>query len=475
MFSRTSRSLLLLVTFICAVTTPCTAAQDAAAVDAAEAQTLYTRANDYVTNIGENGFSYAYIQFYWKRAQSSLDRIKRVYPHTPIGRQLAAGELKIGPFELEYFKDRVLPRLEEKKLAAFDPVNCAIFLHGLQKNPYDANRIAAQNAILEVLSRQQRWSEALSFPVLDQHKAMQRETIFRVAARFDQEKLVTQMIEDTPADEQAALWPIVGEAMALLGKPREDIARFLDEHPETAVKLAILGAMIERETHIQRAAALRQEHKKGIQTTHFSLLNLDVRDDVESVARTFFPQPTPESTTLLETYHAALGRKPARTAPAAVHAAYLEHLAAFEKFDELAAYVPATRFTSDEVGQQCEFKLIELYARTGRMQQSEAIRARYAGRTDLTDAAALSQFRGLIEASEPHTLTVREKTFSSLPIKDPCVVAQAILEWTLTPNRSIRGAAPYDSVVQKYLPGFDNLPLPESEEVKDAASASKPF
>jgi hypothetical protein len=47
-----------------------------------------------------------------------------------------------------------------------------------------------------------------------------------------------------------------------------------------------------------------------------------------------------------------------------------------------------------------------------------------------------------------------------------------MMEWSLTPNRSIRGAAPWDAVVLRFLPGFDNLPLPEDDEVAAAAAAS---
>jgi hypothetical protein len=49
------------------------------------------------------------------------------------------------------------------------------------------------------------------------------------------------------------------------------------------------------------------------------------------------------------------------------------------------------------------------------------------------------------------------------------------MEWSLTPNRSIRGAAPYDTVVQKFLPGYANIPAPKSDAVRDAASALKPY
>jgi hypothetical protein len=72
-------------------------------------------------------------------------------------------------------------------------------------------------------------------------------------------------------------------------------------------------------------------------------------------------------------------------------------------------------------------------------------------------------------------LVAREKTFSELPITDPCVLAIAIMDWSLTPNRSQRGAAPWDSVVYKFAGGFENLPKPKSAAVSDAASTVKPY
>ena len=75
--------------------------------------------------------------------------------------------------------------------------------------------------------------------------------------------------------------------------------------------------------------------------------------------------------------------------------------------------------------------------------------------------------------SSTDPLTVRADTFVDLPITDPCQLAVEIMDWSLTPNRSIRGSSPWDPVVMKFWPGFDNLPLPESEEVGEAAATSK--
>ena len=106
--------------------------------DEREASMLYSRANDAVSNISESAYSYAYIQFYWRRAQANIDRILRVYPETETGRKLAAGSLKIGAYDLNYFRERLLPRMEEKRLAAFDAVNNAIFLYNRERPGIDA-------------------------------------------------------------------------------------------------------------------------------------------------------------------------------------------------------------------------------------------------------------------------------------------------------------------------------------------------
>lgn len=97
-----------------------------AAGDEGEAGRLYRRANDYVNAVQEGGYSYSYLQFYWKRAQGNIDRILRVYPATEVGRQLEKSQLRLGPFPVAYFRERVLPYVETKRLASEDAVNCAI-------------------------------------------------------------------------------------------------------------------------------------------------------------------------------------------------------------------------------------------------------------------------------------------------------------------------------------------------------------
>jgi hypothetical protein len=442
------------------------------AEDAAEAKRLYDSARDYVVNINEGPHSYAYIQFHWKRSQANIERILRVYPATPTARSLAAGQLKLGEFELAYFKDRVLSRLEEKRLAAYDAVNCAIFLYNFQENRWDDTRRAAYGRILEVLSQQKRWAEALRFPEHEGERAFKAAAIFRVAARLEANDVVKQLLATTPDEDLPATHALLGEALALRGRSRNEILQLIEDSTSEVVKQGVLSGMIQREVAIQRAAALRVP-TKNIVIAGQPLQRPTVRDDIAATAQAFFPTPTAASAELLDSYRAALGARPALAAPTSVHLAYLEYLAAFEKFDELESYLAAALPAATR--QPAALKAVELYAQAGRTADVARHRAPFitAGGA-LAQTVALAEFRGQMNSIEV-PLTVHPTTFSDLPITDTCVLAQAIMEWSLTPNRSIRGAAPYDTVVQKFLPGYANIPAPKSDAVRDAASALKPY
>jgi hypothetical protein len=64
---------------------------------------------------------------------------------------------------------------------------------------------------------------------------------------------------------------------------------------------------------------------------------------------------------------------------------------------------------------------------------------------------------------------VREFSFARLPLQDPNLTGRLICEWSLTPNRALRGAAPWDAVVFKFAPGFANLPEPKDQNKVEAA------
>ncbi len=444
-------------------------------VGKAEAARLLERAEDLIKDLKEGEYSYAYLQFYWLRAQSNFDRIKRVYPGTPAAIALNDGTVKAGQWDLDYFRNRLLPALEEKRLGASESIKCAIFLCKQYGERWDENRSAAIELVLEVLARQGRWGEAFAVPVPDRDIPRKSAILFQVAARQQTENMVEQLLGEADENQKALYWPILAEAYALLGRERKDLAKLLDEHPEDAVRLAALRGMVTREIQIQRAAALRisVDPKGGLNLPHYSLLNLDVRDNVESVARTFFPAGNPGATEALARYRAALGTRPPGAASAAVHAEYLEYLGAFEKFDEIPAYLqslsaPATR-------RALNLKALEVYALAGRTADADRLREQVVrANPELADAAALSQFRGRINSTEI-IFEIRKNTYADLPIKDPAVLAQAIMEGELAAHHARRGQDPWDAVVFKFAPGFENLPEPESNEVRDAARTLKQY
>ena len=442
----------------------------------AEAARLYAEANDFVTTMAEGQYSYAYLQFYWKHAQADVDRARRVYPDSPTAHALGRGELKLGPYSLDYFRERVLYNLERKRLAAFDDVNCAIFLYGLDEKRNDLLREQALASILEVMARRQRWGEVMAFPVLEEHRPLLLRSIFRVAADYDQKKVVESMLKETTETDQAAAGfdSIRARAMALLGKPRSELYRFVENHPTDAVRQAALSGVVDREIAIRRRQTLRLPPSESIPEVHFSVQNLALRDDVSEVAEKLFPNRPEASAPLLAEYEAAMGRRPNTFAPIDAHLAYLRYLADHDRLDAVGSYAEETSLRG-EARKACELKAIELYAEAGMAEQAEKARLHFASKPGPNaDQAAFAEFTGRMDSTS-FPLVVREKAFADLPISDPCLLAVAIMDWSLSPNRSQRGATPWDAVVMKFAGGFDNLPEPDSTSVSEAASAVKPY
>lgn len=446
------------------------------AVGNAEAARLYAEANDYVTTMAEGQYSYAYLQFYWKHAQADVDRARRVYPDSPTAHALIRGELKLGPYSLDYFKERVLFNLERKRLASFDDINCAIFLYGLDEKRNDPLREQALASILEVMARRQRWGEVLAFPVLDEHRPLLLRSVFRVAADYDQKKIVESMLKQTSAADQAAAGfdSIQARAMALLGKPRSDLYRFVEDHPTDAVRLAALSGVVDREISIQRRETLRLPPSESIPEVHFSVQHVVLRDNVAKVAQWLFPNGPEASAPLLAQYEAAMGNRPNGRAPVEAQLAYLRFLADHDRYDDIAAYADKSSLTG-QARREIALKAIELYSEAGMAEQADKARREFSphGGPD-ADQAALAEFTGRMDSTSL-PLVVREKAFAELPISDPCVLAVAIMDWSLSPNRSQRGATPWDAVVMKFAGGFENLPEPDSTSVSEAASAVKPY
>jgi hypothetical protein len=442
----------------------------------AEAARLYTEANAYVSNIAERDYSYSYLQFYWKRAQANIDRIRLVYPDSPTAAALSRGSLKLGTYDLDYFKTRILYNLEVKHLGAFDDVNCAIFLYGRDESRSDARRDEALADILEVLARRQRWEEALRFPVLSAHRALALHSVFKVAAFYGVDDMVKKITaRSTPAERKAAGFDaLLAEAMALQGKPRADLYRFVDAHPDDGVRRAALSGIVDREILIHRMERLHVSFANAIQTVHIVVQNTSMRDDVVTVAPRLFGGSLDAAAPQLSVYFASQGKAPASADLAEAHLAYLQFLADSGRIGDVATYSHDNDLPA-KTRRECQLKVIELYAAAGETSETEAARKAFAPAfTPDADDAAIAEFRGQIDATDV-PFQARKSSFADLPITDPCVMAVAIMEWSLSPNRSQRGETPWDAVVARFAGGFDNLPKPKSSVVGDAASTLKPY
>ena len=446
------------------------------AVGDAEAVRLYSEADALVTNMAEKQYTYDYLQFYWKRAQSNVDRIRRVYPTSPTAKALESGSLKLGPYSLDYFKNRVLYNIELKRLGAYDDVNCAIFLYGRNEARSDSRRDEALADILEVLARRQRWEEALRFPVLQVHRPLLLASIYRVAAFYGADEVARKIIAgSSPAEREAAgFYPIQAEAIALQGRPRAELYAYVEKHPAPAVREAALRGVVEREVLIRRFERTRTAFNGAIQTVHLVVQNTGLRDDVPAVALRLFPASPDSSAQLLAEYEAAEGQAPRSQAPAAAHAAYIQFLADSGRMDAVASYVSDSSLRGDR-RKAAELKVIEVTAQAGQLSEADRLRRAFAPEfSPGADDAALAELRGRMDSvSAP--FEARRDSFADLPITDPCVMATAIMEWSLSPARSQRGATPWDAVVARFAGGFDNLPAPKSAAVGDAASTLAPY
>ncbi|HZZ18401.1 MAG TPA: hypothetical protein VFE25_03480 [Opitutaceae bacterium] len=442
----------------------------------AEAARLYAEANAFVSNMQEGQYSYSYLQFYWKRAQSNIDRVRRVYPDSPTARQLTRGELKAGPYSLDYFRDNLLYNLELKRLGAFDDVNCAIFLYGRDPSRNDARRDEALSNIVEVLARRQRWEEALRFPVLSVHRPLLLGSIYKVAAFYGADAQAKRIYAIATAGErkEAGLDALTAEGLALQGKPRADLYKFIADHPTSAVRKAALEGVVDREILIRRMERLHVPFRNAIQTVHVVVQNTSLRDDVNAVALKIYNGSLDEASSELEVYSAAEGTAPSRVATIQAHLAHQQYLADSGRIGAAATYARDNNLPR-AAARRCQLEVISLYAAAGQLPEAEKARMAYtADFSEGADEAALAEFRGRMESADA-PFVAREKSFADLPISDPCVMATAIMEWSLSPSRSQHGATPWDAIIFRYAGGFDNLPKPKSSVVGDAASTLKPY
>lgn len=428
----------------------------------AEAARLFARADNYVRNVTEGAYSYAYIQFHWKRAGANLDRVAAVYPSSPTARKLAAGELKVGSFEPGYFRTRVLPRLEEKKVAAFDAVNCAIFLYGLETNTDAAGRKRLLQSIVETLCRQIRWSEALAFPVLEEDQLWLWNIVLRQAATYRNDRLAEELVGNTRNEEanHRLLLRTQAEGLGFRGETAEALEEYLSAHAAFAPELraAAFRGAARRQQHIDRA----RQQGRPLQGLYDGVDGIQQPDqafaDLHALYRTFGATPPDEARAAYARYHAFLGRfdDAAALAPESAYAAE-----AMDWLVEQERPADASRI-ADRHGRHAE--LAFLLARAGLDDEAERLVRGRGAPADLVFAA----FRGRLH-STANRLEVRERTFVETGLDDPNLTGRLICEWSLTPNRALRGAAPWDAVVGRFAPGFDNLPEPKDQAKVDAA------
>jgi hypothetical protein len=438
----------------------------------AEAARLAERANAYVNNVVEDLYSYAYVQFHWKRAGANIDRILRAYPSSPTAAQLRAGTLKLGPFTPPYFKERVLPRLEEKKVAAFDAVNCAIFLYNLPENRDAAGKQALLASIVQTLCRQIRWSEALSFPVLDNERPWLWNEVIRQAAIYRNDKLVDELLANIVAAEKPMLLATVAEGLAFRGETPTALEAFLKKQGDTpALRTAIFTGLLRRELEIQRAVAANRP-LKGLYSGVDGIQLAEQSADLPAWLKTIPAGPAlDEARRLHAGYLAALGRLDEARAllPRAEHAGlalrYASYLVSTGEFTA-AENLPATFGLTPAQTTEFNLGLLELLAKTGADQPAASVRARVMNQDAV--ATAFREFHGRMLSTEKQ-LIVRTRTFVDLPIKDPNLIGRLVCEWSLTPNRTIRGAVPWDAIVFKFAPGFENLSPPKDKRKIEAA------
>ena len=438
----------------------------------AEAARLYQRANNYVNNVVEGGYSYSYVQFHWKRAGTNIDRILRAYPSSPTAALLKSGAGKVGPFTPEYYKERVLPRLEEKKVASFDAVNCAIFLYNLESNQNQAGRRELLATIIQTLCRQIRWGEALGFPVLDDERPWLWRQVIAQAAIYNNDKLVDELLANITPEAKPLLLTAVGASLAFRGDSVTDLDAFLQKHGDTpTLRAAIFSGLVRRELPIQRALAFKQP-LKGLYSGVDGIQKPGQSADLASWLATIPAGPERAAADLeYARYLASLGRldEARRAVPAGAQAdlaaANAEWLVANEDYAG-AQNLPRTFGLNEPQTGRLHLRLLELFARQGRDKEAAAVRAQIPAA--LAPEAVFSDYRGRLFSTEKQ-LIVREHTFSDMPLRDPNYVGRLVCEWSLTPNRTLRGAAPWDAIVHKFAPGFENLPPPKDKKKVEAA------
>jgi hypothetical protein len=454
-----------------------------------EAKELYNRANLFVSKIGEGQYSYEYLNFHYQQSIKNIDRILTAYPDTEYARKLRSGDLKLGAYSLDQFRNNILVQLGDMKEATESVVNCAIYLYNLP----EANRAESRQAlalILETLCRLVRTDEALIFPTLPDDSLLARETIVRVVSRYQQQDAAMSLVESAEPGDVQALAAAYGEGMAVGGLQREDLDGIMEQFgsPELQVELGILRGMIERESGIYRDLfdkvkkkreedARRAALEKGI--TNPEPTEPPVRYDVEAFYREKFSSANSAPAALaLATFRALQGQlDEARAlvanldgaALATVMGSYYEHLALTNRLTKDEALHRRVGLSARDQA-TVTFKLVELLAQNAKYVEADAVKdAGIAAHPELRDHFVLARFRGQIYSRE-ELFYLNASTIPELGIQDPAICARALLDWFLSPNRLLKGSSwGADQILFKYF-SIDREGRPASRNLKAKTS-----
>ena len=468
---RLFRSLPLLAGALLLLGAGCAKQTRSAAAREAEAEELYKRADLYVRHINEGAYSYEYIDFHYLHAMKNIDRILTAYADTAEAGKIKAGDLKLGPYGIDYFRDTLLVQLGDMKEATESVVNAAIYLRTLP----EAGRAPARGAlalILETLCRQVRTNEALIFPVLPEDRTFADATIVRVLARGDQQGMALSLVQGSPPEEQMALAAAYGEGLASGGEKNDALTEFAARFPtpEHTVEEGVFLGMVDREGVIYRGTYDKIRRKREEDARQAALAA-----GHEPAA----PAEAPVRYDLAAYYRDALGSRPSDAAAAA----YAGIVALQGRFDEartiaaghgedalVAAVVGAYenlslngRLTGTEtlarqagLGAEgvarCEMKQIEFLEAGAQHAAADALtQAALAEFPAEHDQIIRRRMYGIFYGRE-ELFYLEPTTITSLDIKDPAVCAEVMLDWLLSQNRLQRGSSwGADQILFKYF------------------------
>lgn len=437
----------------------------------AEARRLYERADLYVRKIAEGEYSYEYINFHYLQAMANIDRVLKALPDTEYGRKLQRGELKLGNFTLDYFRNTLLIQLGDMKEATESVVNCAVYLHTLP----DANRTEARGAlalVLESLCRMVRSDEALIFPTLPEDSTFAREAIVRTMTRYLQKDVALSLVQAAEPEDQPVLAAAYGEGMAVGGLKLPELNEWAANYvtPEQRIETGILRGMIEREGNIYRDTfdkvkrKREEDAKKAAQDSGKEIpppKEPPVRYDVAAYYREKFgAHPPAEAVALLAGFNALQGNlAKARTMVAGrdesalvnVIGNYFEHLGLTGKLTGNEDLHRQSGLSHDGVA-RCQLKLVEYLAQNANYAAADALQD--SGATEFPvyrDQLIRSRMRGVFY-SRVELFFLNAQTIPALGIKDPAVCAEVLLDWFLAPNKLLKGSSwGADQILFKYF------------------------